>query len=54
MAVYDQRREDDKASNPFFGMEGASFSVEAVEGAAASDAVEGPGAPPVDAPVGGK
>jgi len=54
MAVYDQRREDDKATNPFFGVEGAAFSVEAVEGAAASDAVEGPGAPPVQEPAGGK
>ena len=54
MAVYDQRREDDKASNAFFGMEGAAFSVGTAEGAAASDTVEGPGAPPADAPVGGK
>jgi hypothetical protein len=52
MAVYDQRREDDKASNPFFG--GAAFSVETVEGAAASDAVEAPAAAPVEAPAGGK
>lgn len=51
MAVYDQRREDDKVSNPFFGMEGAAIGVGAVE---ATDAVEGPGAPPAEAPVGGK